>query len=116
MNYNLALYAIYAALMALIIVRIGLSCYHNGAPFIANALPEDPGLSLRLNNLLLAGYYLVNLGYVLYTLSGWETILGPAQAILTLGLQVGQLLLLLGGLHCFNIFFITQILKRILNQ
>ena len=116
MNYNLIAYCFYFVCMAVVIIKVGQRCHLNGVHFIRQILPHDHGLADRLNNLLLIGYCLINIGYVLYTIASWEALSGFRAIVEALSYRISIILLLLGVLHFFNIFFITKLLKRFIHQ
>ena len=115
MNYNLFTYAVYLILMIGVIYYIGKVCYTNGREFIFNVV-QDHNLTDRTNKLLLAGYYLINIGFVIVTISGWPKITSPVDIIHELIKYIGFLLFLLATLHYFNIYFITHLFNKIFNS
>ena len=102
MNYNLIAYGIYALLSIFTIGYVGRVLHRNGRYFVLRVI-RDEAFGDFINNGLLAGYYLVNIGYVLFTLSNWQTIAGLSDLVEALGQQTGSLFILLGVLHFFNI-------------
>ncbi len=115
MNYNLFTYAVYLILMVGVIYYIGKVCYTNGRAFIFNVV-QDHNLTDRTNKLLLAGYYLINIGFVIVTISGWPKITSPVDIIHALSKHIGFLLFLLATLHYFNIYFITHLFNKLFNS
>lgn len=115
MNYNLLSYSIYTILMVIIIYSIGKTCYTYGKAFILNAIQNEE-LTNRINKSLLAGYYLLNIGFVIFTIQGWPEIVSPLDIINKISIYVGSLLFALALLHYFNIYFITHLLKKIINH
>ncbi len=113
MNLNLITYSIYILITVLIIIKIGLICYKNGNIFVAYLIPDDKEFCLRINNMLLIGYYLINIGYTVITLSGWTTINSNAQMIESLSKHIAIIICILAILHYFNLFWITKFIKNI---
>ncbi|MGB5943535.1 MAG: hypothetical protein WBG71_11695 [Leeuwenhoekiella sp.] len=111
MNYNLISYLIYFLIMAPIIISVGYACYTNGKTFVYQLL-ADHELSQRVNHTLLIGYYLVNLGIVLYSIQSWETLANIAEVVERIALLSGRLIVILGVLHFINIGVIVFLLKR----
>jgi hypothetical protein len=56
-----------------------------------------------INNILLAGYYLLNIGYCVYTLKILKTLTSYNQLIETLSTKLGYIVLALGIMHFVNI-------------
>ena len=63
MNYNIGAYSMFIVLMVFIIVYVGRYFYTNGRVFIVSLLKGNVSLADYINRLLLAGYYLMNIGY-----------------------------------------------------
>lgn len=112
MNYNLTGYLIYFSLMAFIILKVGYICYNNGIVFVGSLLPKNPSLGLQINKLLLVGYYLVNMGYIVFSLSQWETLSSLLELIEAISQKATFIILGLAGLHYLNIFTLSLLFKN----
>jgi len=113
MNLNLITYSLYLVITVLIIIKIGRICYRNGNVFVLHLIPNDKEFCLRINKLLLYGYYLINIGYAVITLSGWTTIQSVLQMIESLSINIAIIVSVLATLHYFNLFWITKFIKKI---
>ncbi len=113
MNLNLIAYCIYFFITAIIIIKIGSICYINGKTFIINLIPEDVEFCSRVNNLLLMGYYLLNIGYTILTLSKWDIINTSAELIEAISFNTAKIICMLAILHYFNLFWLTKFIKKI---
>ena len=102
MTYNLIAYGVYALISIFTIGYVGRVLHRNGRYFVLRVINDD-AFGDFINNGLLAGYYLVNIGYVLFTLSNWQEILDLSDLIEAIGQQTGSLFILLGVLHFVNI-------------
>ncbi|MAS21272.1 MAG: hypothetical protein CMF34_13625 [Leeuwenhoekiella sp.] len=111
---NLITYILYVFFTSSVIIWVGKTCSAKGEVFILQAL-NDASLTARVNRSLLIGYYLVNLGYVLISIQTWPGLNSLEEVLLELSQRTGLLIFLLGGLHYFNIYFITVHLKKISN-
>ena len=112
MNYNIVSYAIYIALSAYIILRVGYLFYHFGEIYLRYLLAGNAALAKSLSNLLLMGYYLLNLGFAFYNLGRWPRILNLNELLYNLCQNVGGICLILGLLHFGNLFWIYLLQKR----
>ena len=83
MDFNLVGYAIYLSITAVIILRVGHICYRNGNIFVGELIPGHEDLCKRTNQILLLGYYLLNIGYCAITLVQWDTIESVAALVET---------------------------------
>ena len=70
--------------------------------------------TLSVNNLLLVGFYLVNLGYAVYTLRVTYNVSDTRQLIEELSAKTGAIILILGGMHFFNMLVFFKLRKRAL--
>jgi len=112
MTYNLIAYLIYLSATFFITVRVGWMCYKNGAIFIYQIIQEDE-LTMLLNKFLLMGYYLMNLGYMAVSIYFWEQIGSFLEMINIVSQRIGLIVLMLAGMHYFNMIFIALFGKKI---
>ncbi|MBQ4803417.1 hypothetical protein J8L88_11205 [Aquimarina sp. MMG015] len=112
MNLNLVTYSIYILITVFIIIKVGLVCYRNGNIFVTHLVPNDMDFCLRVNNILLLGYYLINIGYTVITLSDWTTVNSISQLIESLSRNTAIIICILAILHYFNLFWITKFIKN----
>jgi hypothetical protein len=90
--------------------------YKNGEIFLLNIF-KDERLVININNLLLLGYYLINLGYVVMTISNWEKMNNTIDIINSLTHTIGKIIIILAILHYNNVFWLTHITKsKIIKQ
>ncbi|MBO9728820.1 MAG: hypothetical protein J7623_09300 [Chitinophaga sp.] len=109
---NTIAYLVYMALTYLITVKVGWIFYRNGRVFILGLLQGNVALTDAINNILLAGYYLVNIGYATAMISNWPPIPHLLVMLTVIVTMTGQILLSLGVMHCFNMLVIYFISKR----
>ncbi|EZH72601.1 hypothetical protein ATO12_20920 [Aquimarina atlantica] len=112
MSLNIIAYSIYIFITAFIIIKVGLICYQNGNIFVTHLIPNDTEFCIRINNILLIGYYLLNIGYAIITLSGWPTLQTITQMVEVIFNRMGIIIYTLAGLHYFNLFWITKFIKN----
>lgn len=113
MNYNIIAYSIYVLIMSIVIIKVGIICYRNGNVFVGNLMPYNLALCNYINKVLLAGYYLVNLGYSIYMISTWSTIHTKHEVVAQIAEHAGQIILLLALLHYINIIGIQLLIKHL---
>jgi hypothetical protein len=108
---NTLAYIIYLLLTYLITVHVGLRFYRNGRVYILNLLHGDAELTDFINRLLLAGYYLLNLGYAVIMIRFWETITSWTGLFSSICIMTGRILLTLALIHFCNmtvIYFLSH--------
>jgi len=111
MNYNIISYLIYLPVIAFIMLKVGWLFYKNGEFFLISLLQNNLLLVKNVNSLFLIGYYLVNIGYAVLTISNWETVNSFADMINTLTHVIGKIMLILALLHYNNIFWLKHLTK-----
>jgi hypothetical protein len=109
---NTIAYLIYLTITYLITVKVGWVFYRNGRIFILGLLQGNTALGDAINNILLVGYYLVNIGYATIMISTWDTIHNWTAMITGIITMTGLILFSLAILHCFNMLIIYFISKR----
>jgi len=96
-------------------IKIGWVFYKNGEIFLYSIFKNDPIIVKNINNMLLIGYYLINLGYATVTISCWEHIYTIEQLISFLAEVLGKIILILAIMHYNNIFWLNYLSKRNIN-
>jgi len=67
------------------------------------AIGEQNSAIDQINNILLIGYYLLNIGLALLKIKSWNPLFTVNEMMVSLSENIGQILLLLGGIHVFNV-------------
>lgn len=111
MNYNIITYSIYLPIIGFIMIKVGWLFYKNGYVYLSH-LTDDLQLIQSINNLLLIGYYLLNLGYAIITISFWEDVYTIAQIIESLTKTLGKIILILAGLHYNNVLCLNYLIFK----
>jgi hypothetical protein len=114
MSYILSLYSLYLAITVILTIWVARTLFRNGKVFLIDIFHGNKELAQAVNNLLLVGFYLVNLGYAVYTLRVEFNIGDTRQLIEELSLKTGAITLILGGMHFFNMFVFFKLRKRAL--
>jgi hypothetical protein len=111
------MYVVYSYL-AYLTISIGLTIWvartlmKNGRVFLIDAFLENERLADSVNHLLVVGFYLVNFGYVSLALKYGDRPVDLPGAIETLSTKVGVVLLVLGGMHFFNLYLFSKLRRR----
>jgi len=114
MNLNIIGYAIYLLLTTLIIVKVGKICYRNGNVYVAELIPDHMDLCHKANQILLLGYYLLNIGYCAMTLISWEKILSITQLVEVIALKSAIIIGTIAIMHYINIFVLTKYIQKLI--
>lgn len=106
-------YLLYLAISIGITVWVARTLSHNGKVFLIQCFGHNAELAESTNHLLVVGFYLVNIGFITLTLSvGSEPTTWP-EAIRFLSSKVGLAVLVLGGMHFFNMSAISHFGRKV---
>jgi p-aminobenzoyl-glutamate transporter AbgT len=112
MNYTVLTYSIYLAVTILLTIWVARTLFTNGRIFLIEIFHQDTVLADSVNKLLLVGFYLVNIGYAVYTLKIHQPTDTTQTIIETLSLKIGWIILVLGGMHFFNLFILFSLRRK----
>lgn len=114
MNFNLiiVLYGLYLAITIGLTIWVARTLFRNGKLFLVDIFHGNADLAQAVNNLLLVGFYLVSIGYAVYTLREHETTVTSRELVEILSLKIGAIILILGGMHFLNMFIFFKLRKR----
>lgn len=112
MNYTIITYSFYLPISILLTIWVARTLFKNGRIFLVEIFHQDMTLADSVNKLLLVGFYLINIGYAVFTLKVFGTLTGPQDVIETLSEKIGWIILVLGGMHFFNLFILFNLRKR----
>jgi len=114
MNFNIIGYAVYLLITILIIGRVGRICYQNGNIYVAQLIPDHMELCHKINQILLLGYYLMNIGYCAMTLISWEKITTFNQLIEVIAYKSAIIIGTIALMHYLNIYILTRYLQKLI--
>jgi hypothetical protein len=109
------MYLAYLAISVGLTVWVATTLARNGLIFLADVF-ADGKLARAVNQLLVMGFYLLNLGYVAVAMQSHKTIPDASTALETLSMKLGLVLLVLGVLHFGNVFFLGRYRRGRLRQ
>lgn len=108
----LATYLAYLSISVALTIWVARALTLHGRTFLVVHLGGDAGLAESLNRLLVIGFYLLNLGYVSLALNSGTPPEDLQQAVEYLSTKIGLVLIVLGGMHLFNMFLISRVGRR----
>ncbi|MDO6435523.1 hypothetical protein Q4E93_33220 [Flavitalea sp. BT771] len=114
MSYILISYSIYLLLTLTLTIWVARTLFRNGKVFLIDIFHGNQELANAVNNLLLVGFYLVNIGYAVYTLTITDRIADARALVEELSVKVGAIILILGGMHFFNMLVFFKLRKKAL--
>ena len=105
-------YTAYIVISVLLTIWVARTLHKNGRVFLIEVFGGDEALADSVNHLLVVGFYLINLGYVSLALKIGLTVDTTQVAIEALSYKIGLVLLVLGGMHFFNLLIFQRIHRR----
>ena len=112
MNYIIITYSFYLVITIALTIWVASTLFKNGKIFLIDIFHGNKELADSVNNLLLVGFYLINIGYAVYTLQVTNNIANVQQVIESLSLKIGLIILILGSMHFFNLYIFFTLRKK----
>ena len=112
MTIGLSTYLIYVALSIALTVWVGRTLHKNGRVFLVDVFHGNEALADSVNHLLVVGFYLINFGYVSLALKLGYVLETAEQSVEALSVKIGMVLLVLGGMHFFNLLVFSRMRRR----
>ena len=112
MTIGLSTYLIYVAISIALTIWVGRTLHKNGRVFLVDVFHSNEALADSVNHLLVVGFYLINFGYVSLALKLGYAIETAEQSVEALSVKIGMVLLVLGGMHLFNLFVFSRMRRR----
>jgi hypothetical protein len=114
-NTIVVTYLTYLFLSVALTIWVARTLHKRGAIFLIDAFHGNRELADSVNHLLVVGFYLINIGFVSLALKTADVIATSRSAIELLSDKMGLVLLILGGMHFFNLYVFSRIRKSARN-
>ena len=105
-------YCFYLAISIALTIWVARTLFRNGRVFLVDVFHGDDAMADSVNRLLVVGFYLINLGYVTLALKMGYDVTNARGSIEALSQKIGWVLLVLGGMHFFNLYVFSRIRRR----
>lgn len=106
-------YILYLAISIALTVWVARTLSSNGRVFLVECFGHDTVLATSTNHLLVVGFYLVNLGFILLTLQFGQEPQTLPEMIRFLSGKVGLAVVALGAMHFFNMHAIARFGRKV---
>jgi hypothetical protein len=116
MDWKLAMYTAYIGLSVALTWTVARSLYRNGKVFLISVFDGDQELAGSVNQLLVVGFYLINLGFVSFMLRTGDVVSTATGAVELLSRKMGLVLLVLGVMHLGNLTVLNRMRRRKLSS
>ena len=115
MNHIIFTYIIYLIVTVILTIWVARTLFINGRVFLIDIFHKDEVLADSVNKLLLVGFYLINVGYAVYTLKVLDEVTNTQQMIEALSIKIGLIILILGAMHFFNLYILFSLRRKAVN-
>lgn len=112
MKTTLAYHLLYLVISFMFTIWVARTLFKNGRIFLVDTFRGNEQLADSTNQLLVVGFYLVNFGFVAIAIRSGATPADAADLVAALGEKVGRVLLILGGMHFFNLLVFSKLRRR----
>ncbi len=112
MNTILLAYAAYAAVSIAMTVWVARTLYRNGRIFLVDAFGGNTEMAGSVNHLLVVGFYLINLGFILLFLKIGTHPDTVVEGVEYLASKLGVVMLVLGAMHFFNMINFNNMRRK----
>ncbi|MBE7170700.1 MAG: hypothetical protein INR73_08920 [Williamsia sp.] len=112
MNYYILTYAVYLLASIALTIWVARVLFNNGRIFLVDIFHGNAPLADSVNKLLVVGFYLINIGYMTLVLKETGQISDIQEVVETLSYKLGSIILILGGMHFFNLAVFFKLRNR----
>jgi hypothetical protein len=113
---TVGLYLSYLTVSVTLTVWVAKTLHKNGRIFLVDSFNQNEPLADSINHLLVVGFYLINIGYISLALTTTNKPTDLEGVLEVLSTKVGIVLLVLGGMHFFNLLVFSRMRRRALLQ
>jgi hypothetical protein len=106
-------YLLYLTITIGITIWVARTLSRNGEVFLIQCFSHNAEIARSTNHLLVVGFYLVNIGFITLTLSLGAEPKTMADAMRFLSGKVGLAVIVLGGMHFFNMGAIAHFGRKV---
>jgi predicted histidine transporter YuiF (NhaC family) len=111
--YIVTSYLLYLIVSVGVTVWVAATLHRNGRVFLVDAFAGNEPLADSVNHMLVVGFCLINAGFVTSVLRTHGQIDTLRAAVEMVSEKVGFALLVLGGMHFFNLYVFSRIRRRL---
>ena len=101
-------YLTYIIISVAITIFVSRTLSKNGEIYLIDGFNGNVELAKSVNHMLVVGFYLINIGFVLVRLQASNQLIDFETMIVYLSSNIGLVLLILGALHFFNMIVIHK--------
>ena len=106
-------YALYLLISLGMTVWVAHTLHNHGEVFLVECFGHNERLARSTNDLLVVGFYLINIGWILLTLEYGTEPATWTDVIKFVSSKVGLAVVVLGGMHFFNMHAIARFGRKV---
>ena len=111
-----AFYFSYLIVTVAVTVWVARTLHRSGRVFLVDAFHGNQQLADSVNQLLVVGFYLINVGYIALALTTQAPLHTLREIIELESSKIGFVLLILGVVHFLNIFVLSNMRRHAIAQ
>jgi hypothetical protein len=112
MNWTVGAYVAYLLIAVPITVWVASTLSRNGRVFLGDVFDSNHALADAINRLLVVGFYLLNIGFVMLYVRGGGAVHDLTGLFETLSVKIGIVMLVLGVIHFVNVMVFSSMRHR----
>ena len=112
MDLTVVAYLLYLVVTVPLTVWVARALHRHGRLFLVDVFHGDERLASAVNQLLVIGFYLLNLGYVAFFLATGRDVTTARQLVELLSTKVGGVALVVGLVHLGNVWAFNAFRRR----
>ena len=112
MTWTVGTYVVYLLVAVPLTIWVATTLAHNGRVFLADVFNDKVELADAVNKLLVVGFYLLNIGFVILYLRSGGGVQDLTGLIEELSVKIGIVMLVLGVVHFMNVGVFNSIRRR----
>ena len=105
-------YLVYLLIALPLTVWVARTLSRNGRVFLVDVFAGNGAIADAVNQLLVVGFYLINVGYICLWLRIEEAITSTTVAVELLAAKLGLVMLVLGAMHLMNVFVFHKVREK----
>lgn len=113
MDWTAASYLTYLAITVPLTIWVARTLASNGRIFLEDVFTDNPALADAINKLLVVGFYLLNVGFVLLYLRTGDLTYDLSTLMEVVSVKVGVVMVVLGLIHFTNVYLFNSIRRRV---
>lgn len=113
MDWTAASYLTYLAITVPLTIWVARTLSSNGRVFLEDVFKDNPALADAINKLLVVGFYLLNVGFVLLYLRTGDITYDLSTLMEVVSVKVGVVMVVLGLIHFTNVYVFNSIRRRV---